>query len=76
MYISLLCFSYVVCVCVLVCVSLQPTAAQGQTWSALHKGLWSQRPTDHRIVALNGPQIIKQATRIDRNAEADGRSTG
>lgn len=27
-------------------------------------------------VALNGPQIIKEATPIERNVEADGRSTG
>lgn len=39
-------------------------------------GLWSPRPTDHRIVALNGPQIIKQATPMERNAAADGRSAG
>lgn len=40
------------------------------------EGLWSTRPTDHRIVALNGPQIIKEATPMERNVEADGRSTG
>lgn len=40
------------------------------------EGLWSPRPTDHRIVVLNGPQIIKQATVMERNAEADRRSTG
>lgn len=38
--------------------------------------LWSHRLRDHRIVALNGPQIIKQATRTERNARAGERERG
>lgn len=71
-----------VCLCLL-CVG-ENECADVRAWAA-HSGsradlvshavvLWSPRPADHRIVALNGPQIIKQATPMERNAEADGRS--
>lgn len=62
------------CVCWWVCV----WAAHSGSWADLvshAEGLWSTRPTDHRIVALNGPQIIKQATRIEGDAKADERSS-
>ncbi len=68
-------FQRLVCETVCVCVCAAHSGSRADLVSHA-EGLWSPRPTDHRIVALNGPQIIKQATRIERNAGADGRSAG
>lgn len=80
-YVYLCLFSSVLHVCVRdfegvgVCVCTAHSVKRADLVSH-SEGLWSPQPTDHRIVALNGLQIIKQATPMERNAEADGRGAG